>query len=195
MLALHHWHDAQCLLGGMAPGAGATRRAPSPVLLHSLPFGVWWRVWGIKGIQAAGGSGLQPPSPVVPQQAGGCAVGFDAACWGERGRGQAAGECLARGRPISQGVTGSGLYLVSGNDLVRDLNGPPSSLFQGCERALPSPLRLPCVGCGGTWAAVLGGCGTGGIAPGSGFPLGKGRGGRSGAAVGKALSSQRRLKS
>lgn len=45
---------------------------------------------------------------------------------------------------ISQQVRGSGLYLVSGNDLVRDLNGPPSKLIQGNERAFPSP-SFPCV--------------------------------------------------
>ena len=49
--------------------------------------------------------------------------------------------CLAPGSSyvISQQVVGSGLYLVSGNDLVRDLNGPPSKPIEGSECASPSP--------------------------------------------------------
>lgn len=48
---------------------------------------------------------------------------------------------------ISQQVAGSGLYLVSGNDLVRDLNGPPSKPIDDGRVCLPIPHpRLPCVG-------------------------------------------------
>ena len=51
------------------------------------------------------------------------------------------GNVLHWGAPcvISQRVAGSGLYLVSGNDLVRELNGPPSKPIERSECASPSP--------------------------------------------------------
>lgn len=161
-----HFHHRPNLVGA---------KPCNPLLPHCLShLKLWWRVWRIKGDfgPCRRGGGMLPVSlPGGPTGAVGpgcqwlCSTGaaFDVWWWRERGCGRAAGECLAWGCPISQGVAGSGLYLVSSNDLVRDLNGPPSLLFQGCERALPSPLLLPCVGCdrdvsGERLAATHGGC-------------------------------------